>query len=166
MFIVIFILIILFVLGVFARVYILEKLLLRKLNNPDYKIRLRAVKQLAERLWAGGFSEPEFVHRLFGIMKDDEHLQGALEIVDQMTNSYHDLHGKDLDFSPFSRDVLVAFCSWNTDVDHDLKVIPRKIEDKVKESKLDRATALSMLYRVDEQQNEEEYGNLTLMVGE
>jgi len=100
------------------------------------------------------------------IMKDEPHLQSALDIADQMPTSYHEIHGKDLDFSPFSKEALIAFCEWNTETDRELKTSEKKIEEKVKASSLDRATALSMLYRADEETNEEEFGNLAIMVGE
>jgi hypothetical protein len=71
---------ILFLSLIIGAYYIHESLLLRKLNNPDYKIRLRGVEHLAKRLEAGTFfNETRTIDWLFGVMKDDEHWFVRLE---------------------------------------------------------------------------------------
>lgn len=98
-------------------------------------------------------------------MEDSEHLEQALAIADKMPESYHQLKDKDVDLSPFSKNILVAFCCWDTNNIFDLKQSEDKIKELVEKSTLDRASALSMLYRTDNKDTQEEWGNLSLMVG-
>jgi hypothetical protein len=82
-------------------------------------------------------------------MVEDNYQKLALSIADQINESYHDLVGKSFDFVNLPEDVLKMFCIWDLRVDKKLSANYNYMKQKIEDSSLDKASALSMLSDIE-----------------
>jgi hypothetical protein len=95
------------------------------------------------------YNNSNLVRYIKEVMDGNNYIQTALDITEKINESYHDLHGHNLEFVNLPEDVLKMFCIWDLRVDKRLSANYSHMKTKINESSLDRSSALSMLNDIE-----------------